>query len=100
MMSESLFTERYVPKIIVLALVFTLENLLFALRSFICFHHHTLMLDANSKILLVMDAKSHTLFEQILEYHPQMLQEYLRGGEQMSFMYPRLLPTNIVFYVN
>ena len=26
---------------------------------------------------------------QILEYHPQMLQEYLRGGEQTSFMYPR-----------
>lgn len=28
--------------------------------------------------------------KQILEYHPQMLQEYLRGGEQTSFMYPRL----------
>ena len=28
--------------------------------------------------------------EQILEYHPQMLQEYLRGGDQTSFMYPRL----------
>lgn len=26
---------------------------------------------------------------QILEYHPQMLQEYLRGGDQTSFMYPR-----------
>ncbi|KAG5014832.1 hypothetical protein JHK85_020968 [Glycine max] len=25
----------------------------------------------------------------ILEYHPQMLQEYLRGGDQTSFMYPR-----------
>ncbi|CAA7029287.1 unnamed protein product [Microthlaspi erraticum] len=25
---------------------------------------------------------------QILEYHPQMLDEYLRGGEQTSFMYP------------
>ncbi|KAG5041808.1 hypothetical protein JHK82_013905 [Glycine max] len=24
----------------------------------------------------------------ILEYHPQMLQEYLRGGDQTSFMYP------------
>lgn len=30
------------------------------------------------------------LSTQILEYHPQMLQEYLRGGEQTSFMYPRL----------
>lgn len=27
--------------------------------------------------------------EQILEYHPQMLQEYLRGGNQINFMYPR-----------
>lgn len=27
--------------------------------------------------------------KQILEYHPQMLQEYLRGGDQTSFMYPR-----------
>ncbi|GJY34709.1 coatomer subunit alpha-1 [Tanacetum coccineum] len=25
---------------------------------------------------------------EILEYHPWMLQEYLRGGEQTSFMYP------------
>ncbi|KAG6471831.1 hypothetical protein ZIOFF_069278 [Zingiber officinale] len=29
------------------------------------------------------------LFKQILEYHPLMLQEYLQGGEQTSFMYPR-----------
>lgn len=28
--------------------------------------------------------------KQILEYHPQMLQEYLRGADQTSFMYPRL----------
>ena len=27
--------------------------------------------------------------EQILEYHPQMLKEYLQGGGQTSFMYPR-----------
>lgn len=27
--------------------------------------------------------------KQILEYHPLMLQEYLQGGEQTSFMYPR-----------
>ena len=27
--------------------------------------------------------------KQILEYHPQMLQEYIRGGEQISFLYPR-----------
>lgn len=30
------------------------------------------------------------IYREILEYHPQMLQEYLRGGEQTSFMYPRL----------
>uniref|UniRef100_A0A452ZZP9 mitogen-activated protein kinase n=2 Tax=Aegilops tauschii subsp. strangulata TaxID=200361 RepID=A0A452ZZP9_AEGTS len=28
------------------------------------------------------------IYREILEYHPQMLQEYLRGGDQMSFMYP------------
>ncbi|GFS32345.1 MAP kinase 9 [Actinidia rufa] len=29
------------------------------------------------------------IYREILEYHPQMLQEYLRGGDQTSFMYPR-----------
>ncbi|KAG6589631.1 Mitogen-activated protein kinase 9, partial [Cucurbita argyrosperma subsp. sororia] len=28
------------------------------------------------------------IYREILEYHPQMLQEYLRSGEQTSFMYP------------
>ncbi|KAE8709664.1 Mitogen-activated protein kinase 12 [Hibiscus syriacus] len=28
------------------------------------------------------------IYREILEYHPQMLQEYLQGGEQTSFMYP------------
>lgn len=28
------------------------------------------------------------IYREILEYHPQMLQEHLRGGDQMSFMYP------------
>lgn len=28
------------------------------------------------------------IYREILEYHPQMLQEYIRGGEQTSFMYP------------
>ncbi|KAI3746175.1 hypothetical protein L6452_08598 [Arctium lappa] len=28
------------------------------------------------------------IYREILEYHPQMLQEYLRGGEQTSFLYP------------
>ncbi|KAK3222873.1 hypothetical protein Dsin_009898 [Dipteronia sinensis] len=28
-------------------------------------------------------------YREILEYHPQMLQEYLHGREQTSFMYPR-----------
>lgn len=28
------------------------------------------------------------IYREILEYHPQMLQEYLKGGEQTSFMYP------------
>ncbi|OEL18336.1 Mitogen-activated protein kinase 17 [Dichanthelium oligosanthes] len=31
------------------------------------------------------------IYREILEYHPQMLQEYLRGGDQsqMTFMFPR-----------
>ncbi|KAL8202040.1 hypothetical protein R6Q57_011187 [Mikania cordata] len=28
------------------------------------------------------------IYREILEYHPQMLQEYLRGGKQTSFLYP------------
>ncbi|KAK7380082.1 hypothetical protein VNO78_32467 [Psophocarpus tetragonolobus] len=28
------------------------------------------------------------IYREILEYHPQMLREYLRGGELTSFMYP------------
>ncbi|KAI3796839.1 hypothetical protein L1987_39525 [Smallanthus sonchifolius] len=28
------------------------------------------------------------IYREILEYHPQMLEEYLRGGEQTSFLYP------------
>ena len=28
------------------------------------------------------------IYREILEYHPQMLQEYLSGGDQTSFMYP------------
>ncbi|KAI3963963.1 hypothetical protein MKX01_009645 [Papaver californicum] len=28
------------------------------------------------------------IYREILEYHPQMLQEYLRGADQASFMYP------------
>lgn len=33
--------------------------------------------------------------KQILEYHPQMLQEYLRGADQTSFMYPRFVVTQL-----
>nr|KAJ0220131.1 hypothetical protein LSAT_V11C200057570 [Lactuca sativa] len=39
--------------------------------------------------LLAFDPKDHPSAEEILEYHPQMLQEYLHGGEQTSFLYPR-----------
>lgn len=28
------------------------------------------------------------IYREILEYHPQMLEEYIRGGDQTSFMYP------------
>jgi len=28
------------------------------------------------------------IYREILEYHPQMLEEYMKGGEQISFLYP------------
>ncbi|KAL3024185.1 hypothetical protein AAZX31_04G106300 [Glycine max] len=38
---------------------------------------------------LTKDDVRELIYGEILEYHPQMLQEYLRGGDQTSFMYPR-----------
>ncbi|CAL5442400.1 unnamed protein product [Camellia sinensis] len=40
---------------------------------------------------LTKDDVRELIYREILEYHPQMLQEYLRGGDQTSFMYPRLV---------
>ncbi|GMH01080.1 hypothetical protein Nepgr_002919 [Nepenthes gracilis] len=37
---------------------------------------------------LTKDDVRELIYREILEYHPQMLQEYLRGREQTSFMYP------------
>lgn len=37
---------------------------------------------------LTKDDVRELIYREILEYHPQMLHEYLRGGEQTSFMYP------------
>ncbi|KAF3339668.1 Mitogen-activated protein kinase 16 [Carex littledalei] len=37
---------------------------------------------------LTKDDVRELIYREILEYHPQMLQEYLRGGDQLSFMYP------------
>uniref|UniRef100_A0A7N0V4B2 mitogen-activated protein kinase n=1 Tax=Kalanchoe fedtschenkoi TaxID=63787 RepID=A0A7N0V4B2_KALFE len=37
---------------------------------------------------LTKDDVRELIYREILEYHPKMLQEYLRGGEQTSFMYP------------
>ncbi|KAI3409558.1 Mitogen-activated protein kinase [Psidium guajava] len=37
---------------------------------------------------LTKDDVRELIYREILEYHPQMLQEYLRGGDQISFMYP------------
>ncbi|KAL8223980.1 hypothetical protein R6Q57_019455 [Mikania cordata] len=37
---------------------------------------------------LAKDDVRELIYREILEYHPQMLQEYIRGGEQTSFMYP------------
>ncbi|XP_059645370.1 mitogen-activated protein kinase 9-like isoform X2 [Cornus florida] len=38
---------------------------------------------------LTKDDVRELIYREILEYHPQMLQEYLRGADQTSFMYPR-----------
>ncbi|KAK3004194.1 hypothetical protein RJ639_018908 [Escallonia herrerae] len=37
---------------------------------------------------LAKDDVRELIYREILEYHPQMLQEYLRGADQTSFMYP------------
>ncbi|CAN8312452.1 unnamed protein product [Cochlearia groenlandica] len=37
---------------------------------------------------LTKDDVRELIYREILEYHPQMLEEYLRGGDQLSFMYP------------
>lgn len=37
---------------------------------------------------LAKDDVRELIYREILEYHPQMLQEYLRGQDQTSFMYP------------
>ncbi|KAL2342355.1 hypothetical protein Fmac_003640 [Flemingia macrophylla] len=37
---------------------------------------------------LTKDDVRELIYREILEYHPQMLQEFLRGGDQTSFMYP------------
>ncbi|XP_018835882.1 mitogen-activated protein kinase 9-like isoform X1 [Juglans regia] len=37
---------------------------------------------------LTKDDVRELIYREILEYHPQMLQEYLQGADQSSFMYP------------
>ncbi|XP_077219588.1 mitogen-activated protein kinase 9-like isoform X2 [Tasmannia lanceolata] len=37
---------------------------------------------------LTKDDVRELIYREILEYHPQMLQEYLRGADQAGFMYP------------
>lgn len=37
---------------------------------------------------LAKDDVRELIYREILEYHPQMLQEHLRGADQTSFMYP------------
>ncbi|KAK4567547.1 hypothetical protein RGQ29_003354 [Quercus rubra] len=44
---------------------------------------------------LAKDDVRELIYREILEYHPQMLQEYLRGGDQTSFMYPRSIQTTV-----
>ncbi|CAN6969045.1 unnamed protein product [Brassica oleracea var. botrytis] len=39
---------------------------------------------------LTKDDVRELIYQEILEYHPRMLEEYKRCGDQLSFMYPRL----------
>jgi hypothetical protein len=32
------------------------------------------------------------IFQEILQYHPQLLKDYKNGSEKTSFLYPRFLP--------
>lgn len=32
------------------------------------------------------------IFREILEYHPQLLKDYMNGTERTNFLYPRLVP--------
>ncbi|AQK81040.1 Putative MAP kinase family protein [Zea mays] len=38
---------------------------------------------------LAKDDVRELIYREILEYHPQMLEEHMQGGEQISFLYPR-----------
>uniref|UniRef100_A0A0E0FQ54 mitogen-activated protein kinase n=1 Tax=Oryza nivara TaxID=4536 RepID=A0A0E0FQ54_ORYNI len=38
---------------------------------------------------LAKDDVRELIYREILEYHPQMMQKYLRGGDQSNFLYPR-----------
>ncbi|PKI35968.1 hypothetical protein CRG98_043650 [Punica granatum] len=38
---------------------------------------------------LTKDDVRELIYREILEYHPQMLREYLQGADLSSFMYPR-----------
>ncbi|KAL6888541.1 hypothetical protein ACP4OV_009567 [Aristida adscensionis] len=38
--------------------------------------------------MLTKDDVREMIYREILEYHPQMLQEYINGGEQIGFLYP------------
>ncbi|CAN6834076.1 unnamed protein product [Brassica oleracea] len=39
---------------------------------------------------LTKDDVRELIYREILKYHPQMLEEFKRGGDQLSFMYPKL----------
>ncbi|KAL0752705.1 hypothetical protein Bca101_090372 [Brassica carinata] len=45
---------------------------------------------------LTNDDVRELIYREILEYHPQMLEEYKHGGDQLSFMYPRWASVSVV----
>ncbi|CAN6446486.1 unnamed protein product [Victoria cruziana] len=38
------------------------------------------------------------IFREILEYHPQLLKDYMNGTERTTFLYPRFLPLSFFYF--
>jgi hypothetical protein len=39
------------------------------------------------------------IFQEILEYHPQLLKDYMNGTEKTNFLYPRYFPRKLFSFL-